>query len=383
MSSPWSKVRLGECCEIVSGATPSTTVDTFWGGEVCWATPKDLSELEGAYISNTPRKLTQAGLENCSAAILPPGSVLFSSRAPIGHVAVNTVPMATNQGFKSFVPKKIVATKFLYWWLKANRGYLESLGNGATFKEVSKAIVSRIEIPLPPLSAQRRIADVLDRAEALRAKRRAALAELDSLTQSIFHDMFGDPVVNPKGWINKSLLELGKVVTGGTPSSDLPDMFGGPVPFVTPGDLESDAPAKRSLTLAGAGESRVVRGGSTLVCCIGATIGKMSIARERCAFNQQINAIEWSESVDDIYGYSVLRLFKPTIKAWGASTTLPILKKSSFEKIEVPVPPLTVQREFAQKYRAVEKLKGCGQDALAQSDELFSSLQHRAFRGEL
>ncbi len=109
----------------------------------------------------------------------------------------------------------------------------------------------------------------------------------------------------------------------------------------------------------------------------------MSIADERCAFNQQINAIEWSESVDDIYGYSVLRLFKPTIKAWGASTTLPILKKSSFEKIEVPVPPLTVQREFSQKYRAVEKLRGCGQSALAQSDELFSSLQHRAFRGEL
>src|SRR5206468_112314 len=99
MNSEWPKVRLDECAEIIAGATPSTSVEAFWGGDVCWATPKDMSELEGAFIANTPRKLTHAGLENCAAKILPAGSVLFSSRAPIGHVAVNTVPMATNQGF--------------------------------------------------------------------------------------------------------------------------------------------------------------------------------------------------------------------------------------------------------------------------------------------
>ena len=103
--SAWPKVRLDECTEIVAGATPSTSVEAYWGGDVCWATPKDLSDLDGSYISDTPRKLTRAGLQNCAASILPAGSVLFSSRAPIGHVAVNTVPMATNQGFKSFVPK--------------------------------------------------------------------------------------------------------------------------------------------------------------------------------------------------------------------------------------------------------------------------------------
>ncbi len=213
--SGWPTVRLEDCTEIVSGATPSTLESAYWDGDICWATPKDLSELDGAYISDTPRKITRRGLQSCAATVLPSESVLLSSRAPIGHVAINTVPMATNQGFKSFVPnRERVYAKFLYHWLRRNRPYLESLGNGATFKEVSKAVVARIEIPLPPLPEQRRIAEILDRADALRAKRRAALARLDTLTQSIFLDMFGDLSTNPKAWPKGTLGEVTEMVTG-------------------------------------------------------------------------------------------------------------------------------------------------------------------------
>jgi type I restriction enzyme, S subunit len=160
-----------------------------------------LSDLDGPYLDNTPRKITEAGLQNCAAEVLPIGSVLFSSRAPIGHVAVNRIPVATNQGFKSFVPDVAkLDAKFLFYWLRKNRPYLESLGNGATFREVSKAIVSQVEIPLPPLTEQQRIAAILDQAEALRAKRRHALAKLDTLTQSLFLDLFGDLESNPKNF---------------------------------------------------------------------------------------------------------------------------------------------------------------------------------------
>ena len=130
--------------------------------------------------------------------------------------------MATNQGFKSFIPKPDrVHAKFLYHWLRKNRTYLESLGNGATFKEVSKAIVSRIELPLPPLPEQQRIADVMDRAEALRAKRRAALAQLDALTPAIFIVLFGDPATNPKGWPCKTVGELASKFSDGPFGSNL------------------------------------------------------------------------------------------------------------------------------------------------------------------
>ena len=176
----WPTVALGDVAEVVSGATPRTGDSDFWGGDIPCATPKDLSELRGAVISTTPRMITRAGLRSCSATVLPSGSVLLSSRAPIGHVAINSVPMATNQGFKSLVPRGgVLDAKYLYHWLRANRPYLESLGNGATFKEVSKAVVARVELPLPPIEEQRRIAAILDQADHRNDRPRAAIETLD------------------------------------------------------------------------------------------------------------------------------------------------------------------------------------------------------------
>jgi len=154
------------------------------------------------------------------------------------------------------------------------------------------------QLYVPPLDQQRRIAAILDQADDLRRKRQQASKKLHHLQKSIFFELFGDPTLNPAKHPLKELKSLGRVVTGSTPSSSKEGMFGGPVPFVTPGDLETDAPVKRSLTHEGARQSRTVRAGSALVCCIGATIGKMGMAAGETAFNQQINAVEWSDEID-------------------------------------------------------------------------------------
>ena len=380
----WPVATIGEVCEVVSGATPKTGKPEFWDGNVPWVTPKDLSKLGQKHLSDTPRHITKAGLKSCSARMLPAQSVLLSSRAPIGLVAINTLPVCTNQGFKSLVPRfDLVSPDFLFWWLKTQEKHIQSKGRGATFKEVSKKIVEDLQIPLPLLDEQRRIAGILDAADALRAKRRAALARLDTLTQSIFLDMFGDPATNPKGWPVGALRSLGRVTTGGTPPSAKEGMFDGAIPFITPGDLESDQPIKRTVTDAGAEASRTVDAGATLVCCIGATIGKIGKSTVRSAFNQKINAVEWDEGMHAEYGCAVLRFFKPTIIAWGSSTTLPILKKSSFERIAIPVPPVTAQHEFALRIERVERVRATHRVALSTSNELFSALQVMAFRGGL
>jgi type I restriction enzyme S subunit len=208
------------------------------------------------------------------------------------------------------------------------------------------------------------------------------LAHLDSLTQSIFIDMFGDPKFNGKGWPIKTLKELGKVTTGGTPPSSMEGMFGGAIPFVTPGDLESGEPVRRTVTEDGALQAGTVRAGATFVCCIGATIGKMDKALVRSSFNQQLNAVEWSHQlILDDFGLELLRFFKPTIVAWGASTTLPILKKSSFEKIEVPVPPLGTQQQFSAVLGSIELMRRNHKRQLVEADALFNSLQSLAFTG--
>jgi len=396
VSVSWSRVRLDECCEIVSGATPSTTVDSFWGGEVCWATPKDLSELEGSYISDTPRKLTQAGLENCSAAILPPGSVLFSSRAPIGHVAVNTVPMATNQGFKSFVPKKVVAAKFLYWWLKANRGYLESLGNGATFKEVSKAIVSRIEIPLPPLSEQRRIADVLDRAEVLRVKRRAALAELDELTQSIFLDMFGDPATNPKGWPVLAMGNMINDVSNGMTRRRKDTEDGRDIVLrlrdIRAGWIDFSEVNRITLAPAEIERYRILPGNLLFIRVNGNPdyVGRCALFtgyNEPVFFNDHVMRVDLKEKlVDGIFVTTILNSHygkRQIASHRKTSAGQHTINQEGLGAIRLPLPPLALQRQFAARVAAVERLKAAQRASLAELDELFASLQHRAFRGEL
>lgn len=210
----WKQTTLGEIAEIVSGSTPKSGVPRYWDGSIAWATPADISRLDGKYLAKTDRTITEAGLNECSARLLPPGSVLFSSRAPIGLVAINSTPMATNQGFKSFVPGPDVNADYLYWWLRANRRLLEDLGNGATFKEISKAVVSRVQFPLPPLTEQRQIATVLDKADAIRSKREQALTLADDFVQSVFLETFGDPITNPKGFRECRLDEIADIASG-------------------------------------------------------------------------------------------------------------------------------------------------------------------------
>ena len=155
-SMHWPIKRIGEVCDIVSGATPRTERPEFWGGGIPWATPKDLSELDGWSLDRTARTLTGEGLASCSAAVIPEGSVLLSSRAPIGLVAVAGMPMCTNQGFKNLVCGPDVDPWYLFGWCRICTTYLQSLGRGATFKEISKRIVESIELPLPPMQRQRR-----------------------------------------------------------------------------------------------------------------------------------------------------------------------------------------------------------------------------------
>lgn len=370
--TPWKTARFDDCCEIVAGATPSTSVAAYWGGDICWATPKDLSDLDGALISDTPRKLTRAGLDACAASILPVGSVLFSSRAPIGHVALNTVPMATNQGFKSFVPKSDrVHAKFLYWWLRSNRPYLEGLGNGATFKELSKEVVSRIEIHLPPLEEQQRIAEVLDRAEALRAKRRAALAQLDTFSQAIFLDLFGDPIGNPRAWPLENLESFFQFRTGKLDSNAA--VPGGPYPFFTcsreDSRIDSYAFDCEALLLAGNNAS-----------------ADYSVKHFQGKFNAyQRTYVITLRSERNSYKYAqfVLEHRLAELKRISKGTNTKYLTMELLNKIRVPVPPEQLQSEFTRRIAAVEQLKATYRGSLSELGVLFTSLQYRAFRGEL
>ena len=162
--SDWQTKTLDQVAAIVNGGTPKSKVSEYWGGSVQWLTPKDMGRMSGREIEKTLRTITDSGLGNSSARLIPENSVILSTRAPIGHLAINTMPMAFNQGCRGLIPKEGVDHLFLYYFLYANRGMLQQLGTGTTFKELSASTLKAFTIRLPPLKEQRRIVAILDKA---------------------------------------------------------------------------------------------------------------------------------------------------------------------------------------------------------------------------
>ena len=158
----WKIVQLQDIGKIVSGGTPSTKVAEYWEEEICWISPADLSGYNQKYISKGNKSISKFGLENSSAKLMPKGSILFSSRAPIGYVAIASNSLATNQGFKSIIPNENIFNEYIYYYLKSAKQLAEKHANGTTFKEISAKAFASLSIPLPPLPEQHRIVEKIE-----------------------------------------------------------------------------------------------------------------------------------------------------------------------------------------------------------------------------
>lgn len=183
-------VKLGDICTIVSGSTPKSTHAEYWDGEYNWITPAELND-DASIIYTSQRKITEQAINDSHLKSFPAGTVLLSSRAPIGKVAIAGVEMYCNQGFKNLICSERVWNKYLFWFLKSKTEYLNSLGRGATFKEISKEIVSNIEIPLSDFAEQQRIATILDNIASLIDLHCKQMEKLDELVKSRFIELFG------------------------------------------------------------------------------------------------------------------------------------------------------------------------------------------------
>ena len=205
--------KLGEVCTIVSASTPKTSVTSYWDGNIKWITPAELNE-DTFYIMDSIRHITEEGKEKTGLSYLPTGTVILSSRAPIGKTAIAGCEMCCNQGFKNLICSDAIYNEYLYFFLKSKTDYLNSLGRGATFKEISKSIVESIEIPLPEVNQQKEIAEKFKKLEQLISLRKQQLAKLDELVKARFVEMFGDVFLNPMEWPEKKLESLADIVSG-------------------------------------------------------------------------------------------------------------------------------------------------------------------------
>lgn len=337
--------------------------------------------------------LTEEGLRSCAARVLPADSVLLSSRAPIGHVAINSVPMATNQGFKSLIPDRSrIDEKYLYWWLVSNKATLQRLGVGATFKEISKAIVSRVVIPLPPFPEQRRIASLLDEVESIRQARSTAIEHLDLVEASILQAMldrtngsrsrvkFGEIVESSQLGLVRSSNDFGAVGEFGYLRMDAITRSGRvDLRLVQRTDADVNELARAELSdgdlLFNTRNSREL-------------VGKSAVfyGPSKTLFNNNILRVRFKEYVSPAYIAAMLHTgdVKSQLEARKRGTTSVFaVYYRDLASIELEIPSVMEMDAFESNVRRVQEIRLASERALTITEQLKAALHSKAFKGEL
>ena len=342
MSKSWISYELGNIVSIYNGSTPSTTNEEFWNGDIVWVTPKDLSDQNQKYISQGERKITRKALSKTK--LLPKGTVLLSSRAPIGLLSISLTELVTNQGFKNIVvDEKLLNNEFLYYNLKLRKNELNNLGTGTTFKELSKSTLEKFKINLPDLPTQKAIAKVLSDLDAKIELNNKINRELEAMAKTLydywfvqfdFPDVNGKPykssggkmVYNaelkreiPKGWEVKKLSHIAKTGSGGTPLSSKREYYeNGNIPWINSGEVNEPWIVSTSnfITQKGLDNSsaKLFKRGTILMAMYGATAGKVSLIDLEASTNQAICGINPNEEfytsyikfgLEDLYKYLI------------------------------------------------------------------------------
>lgn len=347
------------------------------------------------YVDETARKLTDRGLANSSARLLPPHSVILSSRAPIGHLVINTKPMATNQGCKGLVAKELLHHKFLFFYLTSIVDHLNELGTGTTFKELSGGKLKEVRLPLPPLPEQKRIVAILD--EAFEGINRAIANTEKNLANAreVFESYLNSVVTNRGSqWAERTLQQVSKTFGRGKskhrPRND-PKLYGGPYPFIQTGEVRNCdhviLESTQTYNEVGLAQSKLWPKG-TICITIAANIAETGILGFDACFPDSIIGIvvDERETTNDFVEY-LLQSVKTQLKAQGKGSAQDNINLATFEDRKYWFPPLDKQKAIVEKLNGLsEKIRqlevGYNEKLLALA-ELKQSVLQKAFAGEL
>lgn len=381
------KYKLGEICEIISGSTPKTGIPEYWDGTQKWITPAELNE-DTYIITDSIRKLTELGVEKAGLSSFPEGTVILSSRAPIGKVAIAGCEMYCNQGFKNLICSEKINNHYLYWFLKGRTEYLNSLGRGATFKEISKQIVSNIEIDVPPIKQQKRAVNQLEKANAIIRLRKQQLQKLDELVKARFVEMFGDVIRNSKSWEIRVLADiassrLGKMLDTKQQTGECS------YPYLANFNVQWFRFNTENLNQMDFNEEDRIefelQNGDLLVC-EGGEIGRCAVWHNEiqpCFFQKALHRVRcnrqivhpdylgwWFKYNCDHDGFAAIA---------GAKATIAHLPGVKLKQLRVAIPPLELQEQFAAFVEQANKSKVTVQKALDEAQLLFDSLMQKYF----
>lgn len=351
----WKTCTIADLGMVVGGATPSTKeAENYDGGTIAWITPKDLAGYSGRFISHGERDITEIGLHSCSAQMMPRHSVLFSSRAPIGYVAIAENELCTNQGFKSVVPNENTDYMFLYYLLLNNRQRIEYMGSGTTFKEVSGKTMRSIEVRVPESKEEQiRISSILSTIDDKIEENERINKNLETQAQAYFLDRFianADPA-----WPQGTLSDLGTVVGGGTPSKKHPEYYSEHgIPWITPKDLSVDkskfiSHGENDISDIGFSNSSATKmPEGTVLFSSRAPIGYIAIASNVVTTNQGFKSVIPNTNVGTAFMYFFLKQVLPTIEGMASGSTFKEISGSGMKSVPALIPDNETLRMFSE-----------------------------------
>lgn len=365
--------KISDIGEVVGGGTPSTANSDFWGGDIPWISPKDLTGYKSAYISHGENFLTKTGLKS-GTKLLPKGTVLFSSRAPIGYVAIASNPICTNQGFKSIIcNKEIINPLFLYYYIKGNLDYIKLFGTGATFPEISGAAMRKIKVQIPSIPTQQKIASILSSYDRLIENNTRRIRLLEQMAENLYKEWFVRfrfpehekvEMVNglPKGWERTVASSIIDVMSGGTPKTDHPEFYGGNIPFYTPKDANDSIFVYNTLTniteegLTHCNSQLYPR--NTLIITARGTVGKLNLLAVPMAMNQSCFALQFKQKENPFFLYYAIRTEIAKLKKIANGGVFDTIIVKSFDHIKLIIPTRSLMDNFNLKvYSILEQVR--------------------------
>lgn len=381
----WDTIQISQFCKTGTGGTPSrSNIERYYeNGTIPWVKSGELREN---IITETSEHVTDAALRETSIKLVPAGALLLALYgATVGRLGILGVEATTNQAVCHIIPDpKRANVRYLFHALSNQVPNLIARGVGGAQPNISQGIVKELALMLPPLTEQKRIAAILDAADALRTKRREALAQLDALLQSTFLTLFGDPVANPMGWERKTLGEIINFIGGSQPPKETFTYEPGPgkIRLVQIRDFKSDRfqtyiPEKLARRKFKEDDVMIARYGPPVFQILRGLSGSYNVALMKA---------EPIGPVEKLFIFHLLS--QPKINAAVVAKSERTAGQTGvnlqfLNNYPAYLPPLPLQQKFAAIVESVERQKAAQRAHLAELDALFAALQHRAFRGEL
>ncbi|TGG87507.1 restriction endonuclease subunit S [Geotoga petraea] len=415
----WKIKQIGEIGKVVGGGTPRTKVEEYWNGDVSWITPKDLSGYSDRFIYKGERSITQVGLENSSAKLLPKGTVLFSSRAPIGYVAIAGKDMSTNQGFKSIVcNEKVTNNLFIYYLMKQKKTNIEMIAGGSTFKEVSGKVLKEFKIQIPPLNEQKAIANILSTLDEKIEINNKINKNLEEMAQAIFRRWFvdfefpneqGKPYKSsggemveselgliPKGWKVKTLGDvLLKLEAGNRPKGGAGNLIEG-IPSIGAENIiglgQYDYSKEKYVTEEYFNNMKkgIVNSGDVMLYKDGAQLGRKTMfmdgfPHKRCCVNSHVFILRTNEIISQLFLYFWLdqkRVTKSIINL-NENSAQPGINQSKVKSLKILVPKSEIVKDFDETIlKMIKKLfENCNENS--KLEKIRDTLLPKLMSGEI